>query len=223
MSPEAHSIYPEPQEHHSPHHHEEPVVQPTAMPEPPAPLQDQPFAEPIVMPISASSMAAQQDTGLSELANAPSIAVVKTLSTRGLEYLFMSIALWFAATGLAWALLLLVNGQTKAQLLAFPATSLVVCGPLFAWFFIRLKKAEIANPALRFDASKRRTSQITQTIAYLASLLNIITFVYLVIASTSGSNSISIGKSVLNLLVILVVAGGILAYYWVDEHRSFSK
>lgn len=160
---------------------------------------------------------------LGELANMQSVAVVKTLSVRGLEYLFMSICLWIGAAGLIWSLLLLVNGKTDAQLLAFPVTSLVVCGPIFAWFFIRLKKAELANPALRFDPSKRRTSQITQLVAFLTSLFNIITFVYLLIASTAGNSVISIGTAVVNLLVILAVAGGILAYYWVDEHRSFTK
>jgi hypothetical protein len=158
-----------------------------------------------------------------DFANAPSLAVVKTLSVRGLEYLFMSICLWIGAVGLAWSLILLANGQANARMLAFPATSLIVCVPVFALFFIRLKKAELENPALRFDSSKRRLSQITQTVAFLASLFNVITFVYLVIASTAGTSSISIGKAVLNLIIILVVAGGILAYYWVDEHRSFNK
>lgn len=158
---------------------------------------------------------------LADLANTSSLAVVKTLSVRGLEYLFMSIVLWIGAVSLVWGLLLLVNGAASAQMLAFPATSLVVTLPIFAWFFIRLKKAEIENPALRFDSSKRRLSQITQIVAFLASLFNVITFVYLVVASLSGGAKISLGKAVLNLLVILAVSGGILAYYWVDEHRSF--
>lgn len=166
---------------------------------------------------------AQNQQSIKELANAQPIAVVKTLSTRGLEYVFMSIALWFGASGLIWVLLLLVNGQTSSQLLAFPATTLIVCGPLFAWFFIRLKKAELQDPALRFDPSKRRLSQITQVIAFIVSLVNVITFIYLVIASVSGVSIVSVGKAFLNLLVIMAVAGGILAYYWVDEHRPLSR
>jgi hypothetical protein len=159
---------------------------------------------------------------LANAANAQPVAVIKTLSTRGLEYLFMSICLWIGAVGLTWGILSLVNGSADAKVLAFPATSLVVTGPIFAWFFIRLKRAELANPQLRFDPSKRRTSQITQILAFLTALINVITFVYLIIAASFGSEIISVGKSILNLLVILAVSGGILAYYWVDEHRSFN-
>lgn len=205
-------------------------IYPEVPPTGPLPQQQQPvqvisqqFTSPAVSEKTDQLLTPKQDVSLAALASAPSIAVVKTLSTRGLEYLFMSICLWIGAAGLVASLLLLVNGQTSASTLAFPATSLVVCIPIFAIFFIRLKKAELADPALRFDASKRRTSQITQVLAFLTSLFNIITFVYLLIAATAGNSVVSLGKAVINLLVILVIAGGILAYYWVDEHRSFNK
>jgi len=211
-SPTPHPIYPQPE---------------TGAPQVDAPVQviEQQFTSPDILDAQDAAQLKSRSTlegdGLAGAANAPSVAVVKTLSVRGLEYLFMSICLWIGATSLVWGLLLLVNGAASAQLLAFPATSLVVCLPVFAWFFIRLKKAELENPALRFDSSKRRLSQITQVVAFLATLFNVITFVYLLIASVSGGAKVSIGKAFLNLIVILAVSGGILAYYWIDEHRSF--
>ena len=180
-----------------------------------------------VMPMMANeilkSALVADDDNIKELANAQPIAVVKTLSTRGLEYVFMSIALWFAAAGLIWTLLLLVNGQNSAILLTFPATALIVCAPVFAFFFLRLKKAELNDSALRFDPSKRRLSQITQTVAFIVMLANTVTFVYLVIASATGVTKVSVLKAFLNLLVITTVAGGILAYYWMDEHRPLDR
>lgn len=160
---------------------------------------------------------------LGSLPNDQPVAVVKTLSVRGLEYLFMSVALWFGATGLTWTLLAIANGVSSFASLALPVTFLLVSLPIFALFFVRLKKAELANPALRFDPSKRRLSQITQVFAFLACFINVITFVYMMLSKIAGDGDVSVGKAVLNLLIILAVAGGLLAYYWHDEHRSFKK
>jgi hypothetical protein len=160
---------------------------------------------------------------LGSLPNDQPVAVVKTLSVRGLEYLFMSVALWFGAAGLAWTLLAVANNAASFESLALPVTFLLVSLPVFALFFLRLKKAELANPALRFDPSKRRLSQITQVVAFLACFINAITFVYMILTKVAGGGDVSIGKAVINLLIILAVAGGVLAYYWHDEHRSFKK
>lgn len=160
---------------------------------------------------------------LGSLPNDQPVAVVKTLSVRGLEYLFMSVALWFGATGLTWVLLAIANGSASFSSIALPVTFLLVSIPVFALFFIRLKRDELATPALRFDPSKRRLSQITQVFAFLACFINVITFVYMLLSKMAGEGGISIVKATLNLFIILVVAGGILAYYWYDEHRSFNK
>ncbi len=163
------------------------------------------------------------DSELNELATRQPMPVIKNYSVRGIEYLFMSICLWFGAAGLIWILVVLINGLASSEALGFSTTSLVVTLPIFAWFFLRLKKAELADPRLKFDPSKRRLSQITQTLAFLTSLINVIVFVYSVFVSFSSETPFSIGKAFLSLLAVLVVAGGILAYYWNDEHRSFKK
>ena len=145
--------------------------------------------------------------------------VVKVLSVRGVEYLMMTLALWFGAASLIWSLVSVVNEQTGLSYLAFPIATLVVCVPIFAFFFLRLRKQELVNPALRFEPSKRRMSQITQVLAFLTCLFNIITFVYLIISKIGGDSEASLVKAFLSLLMVLAVAGGILAYYWFDEHR----
>lgn len=158
-------------------------------------------------------------------ANAPSVSgasipVVKVLSVRGLEYLMMSISLWLGAGGLLWGVLTILNGGTSFDILAMPASLALVGIAIFAVFFIRLKRAEMKDPGLRLDASKRRSSQITQLAAFLVMVFNLITFVYIAFSHLGGKSSMSIGKAAINLLVVTVIAGGILAYYWFDEHRG---
>lgn len=150
------------------------------------------------------------------------VPVVKVLSVRGVEYLFMSFFLWLAAGSFIGLVLSLINGMSGFSSLAFPLSMLLVCLPGFAFLFLRLKKAELNNPALRFDASKRRLTQITQVLAFLTCVINIITFVYLILQSMGGEGDTNFGKVLVNMLVILSVAGGILAYYWYDEHRQVS-
>lgn len=147
------------------------------------------------------------------------VPVVKVLSLRGVEYLMMSFTLWIASGALIWTLLSIVNGHSSASLLAMPIALLLVCVPTFGFFFLRLKNQEVTNPELRYEPSKRRLTQITQFLAFITCLFNIVAFVYLIITKVGGSESVSLGKSFLNLIIILIIAGGVLAYYWNDEHR----
>lgn len=147
------------------------------------------------------------------------VAVVQALSVHGVEYAFMTFFLWFVAGTLIGLLLSLFNGGTDFATLSLPLALLLVCVPGFVFFFLRLKKAEVANPALRFDPSKRRLSQFTQVIAFAACVFNVVGLVYTVLQSFGGQSSGSLGKTALNTLVVLVIAGGVLAYYWIDEHR----
>ena len=160
------------------------------------------------------------DTGvLDQQNNGQPVPVVKVLSTRGVEYGMMTLALWVAASTMAWVILNLVNGSGGFDNVVVPTSALVICVPVFGLLFLRLKKAEMADPNLRLDPSKRRWSQTTQFLAYIAVLINLIYFVYALLQKVGGNHAPSIVKSVINLLVILVIAGGILAYYWFDEHR----
>lgn len=148
------------------------------------------------------------------------VPVVKVLSVRGVEYGMMTIALWIAASTLAWVLLNMLNGSKGFSYVVVPTSALVVCIPIFGLLFIRLKRAELRDPNLRLDPSKRRWSQTTQMLAYIACLINLIYFVYVVLQHFSADKPKPISKAIINLSVILVIAGGILAYYWFDEHRA---
>jgi hypothetical protein len=147
-------------------------------------------------------------------------AVVKVLSPRGLEYAFMTIALFTAAFALSAALISLVNGQTSFAVLSFPVACLITALPVFAALFLRLKTAEQRDPQLRFDPSKRRATQFTQIVSFVVGFFTLIGFVTTVFAKLSGQYDGSIVKIFLDVLVIEAVAGGLLAYYWNDEHRS---
>lgn len=153
----------------------------------------------------------------------PSVPVVKVLSVRGVEYGLMTFMVWFGAASIIWCLLALVNGSAGFDNLAFPVSLLLTALPVFGFLFIRLRKAELANPALRTEPSKRRFSQLTQFLAFFASFVSVLTYVYILISAASGSEGTSLVKSGLSSLVVLVVAGGVFTYYWFDEHRTVKR
>ncbi len=152
------------------------------------------------------------------------VPVVKVLSVRGVEYAMMSFALWIGAASLIWLLDSLIMGSVTFMEVSYPLSALIISLPVFALLFLRLKKAEKADSSLRFDASKRRFSQITQFVAFLASFFSVITFVYALINTAGGEVTGSeLGKTAGTTAVTLVIAGGILLYYWRDEHKFTKK
>lgn len=148
------------------------------------------------------------------------IPVVRVLSPMGVEYVFLTITLFAGAIALAAALISLVNGKTDFQVLSFPVAVLLVTVPVFALLFLRLKKLEIARPERKLDASKRRSTQFTQIVTFAACLFALIGFVFDIFAKLGGQSGPSILKAGLDALCVLAVAGGILFYYWHDEHKS---
>jgi hypothetical protein len=131
----------------------------------------------------------------------------------------MHIALWLVAGSLIVGLLAIIGGESSFEVMAFPASLLIVAGPIFGFLYMRLRAGELANPALRFEASKRRMSQITQTLAFVTVISNLVAFVYRLLQEVGGNGSGSLWKTALSLLVVVAVAGGLLAYFWVDGHR----
>jgi len=212
-----------------PHHH-----QPTDGGMPPGPAQSvppayghepaqhaQPWAPPhepmpVAQPMSAPIEIPQLQSGQSPRP----VPVVQVLSPVGVEYVFMIISLVTAAIGLTAALLAMVNGKFDFTVLAFPAALLVTGVPVFAFLFLRLKKLELRNPALKLDPSKRRTTQATQIISFIVSMFTVVGLIFAILAKLGGQSDVSIGKAILDALCVLVVAGGILAYYWHDEHKG---
>jgi hypothetical protein len=191
---------------------------------PPAPLASAYVSPPEPAPPSPQSSVVPQmpdpQPALPDSSAVVPVAVVRVLSPRGVEYVFLTIALFTGAIGLGSALISLVNGKTDFSVLAFPAALLVVAVPVFAWLFLRLKKAELLNPALKLDPSKRRSTQFTQIATFVVGFFTLVGFVSALFAKMAGDYNGSITKLILDVLVVLLVAGGMLVYYWRDEHRA---
>lgn len=174
--------------------------------------------------------------GAAARSNSPQ-PVVQSLSTRGLEYYIMFIALGVAAISLGSLLHSNVNNllgagdnyglsQTNVSL---ASAALVVSLPVLIALFLRLKKAEITDPSLRHDPSRKRSVQVTLIVTFLIGLGNIIFFVYSLMAGSNSPERYSaIGTEAatgplgnfIHLLITLAIAGGIFAYYWFDEHHK---
>lgn len=190
----------------------EPAAEHPAVHHIPAPMHDLFTArgpEPVIKeekPVAANS-------------NDTPMAIVKMYSTRGVEYAMMSIALWLLAGSMITAIINLANGETSMSTLATPLSLMLVCFPIFAVLFLRLKKAEKLDPSVKRDPSRRRFIQITQLVAFISLLVNTVVFVYEVLNKLSDSAGQSIGKSLINLAIVTAVAGPIFAYYWREEHR----
>jgi hypothetical protein len=153
----------------------------------------------------------------------PSVPVVKVYSVRGVEYGLMTFMVHAGAAGLIWCLLALVNGEAGFDSLAFPVAVLLSALPVFGYLFLRLRKAELADPKLRFEPSKRRWSQLTQFITFFACFFNLVGFIYTLVSKMGGDDSGSLAKSFGSFDVVLVVAGGVIAYYCMDEHRNAGR
>lgn len=159
----------------------------------------------------------EQSAGRIALSPTP---VVRVLSPMGVEYVFLVILLLSAAAAFSGSLMLMINGQMNLDALSFPAAALLVTVPAFALLFLRLKKMELRRPELRFDPSKRRSTQFVQIFMFVVTLLTLVGFFFAIFTKLAGNApSMSIGKAILNTLSVLVVSGGILTYYWHDEHK----
>src|ERR1035441_4219828 len=151
------------------------VVSPEPSPPPPRTLPHTPPPPP-----SLPAMSPQSAGGVVPM------PVVRVLSPRGVEYVFMTVALLTGALGLGSALISLVNGKTEFSVMAFPAATLLVSVPVFAWLFLRLKATELADPSLRLDPSKRRSTQFIQIASFLVSFFTVIGYVSAVFDKMSG-------------------------------------
>lgn len=148
------------------------------------------------------------------------VPVVRVLSPVGVEYVFLIICLFAGAIALTTALISMVNGKFDFSVLAFPAATLLVTVPVFALFFLHLKKLELKNPELRLDPSKRRSTQFTQIVAFITVLFTLIGFVFDIFMKLGGQSGITVLKAALDSACVFLVAGGILYYYWRDEHKA---
>lgn len=157
------------------------------------------------------------------------IAVIQQRTTRGLEYIIMFIALGVTAIALGALLHSLVDnvfGFTSdlTELTSYAVPALLVAMPIFAILFLRLKKAELAEPNIRTDPSRRHAIQLLLIVAFAWGLGRLIVYIYSLMNgggdSYLGSNIAAPLGNFLHTLVTVGIAGSIFAYYWADEHRE---
>lgn len=127
--------------------------------------------------------------------------------------------LWALAISVSWVLIALVNGETGFELLAAPLSLLIVGLPVFWFFFRRLKTAELLNPSMRVESTKRRFSQITQVVSFFVVFFAALAMVEGIIGSIGGESE-GLGKVIVSSLILIAVWGGLFAYYWSDEHKA---
>lgn len=160
------------------------------------------------------------------------IAVVQNLSVRGFEYAIMFLTLWSVAISIIVLALSAVSdffnkaegsytyGQGNTAN-AFFITVLIVSFPIFAFMFLRLKKAEFEDPALKQDQSRRKLVQITQLLGFITAMGFTIYFIYSLISPNDvSSGSPSALERLLDTLVAIAVAGGIFMYYWREDRNK---
>jgi hypothetical protein len=213
---------------------DEPITAGIIMPDKPAPVVKAPdLGRPERFDSVAVGMAPGQD-GPGSAGVVPG-AVVATYSTRGLEYFIMLISLGIAASSVASLLhssLDQLYGSTNqlygTTLVSLSSAALVVTLPIFAFLFLRLKKAELENPMFKSDPSRKRAIQIMLVLTFLVGICNVISYLfaifnggkedtaYSLVATGQGTGVVG---NALHMLITLVIAGSIFAYYWYDEHR----
>ncbi|MGI9027332.1 MAG: DUF5671 domain-containing protein [Candidatus Saccharimonadales bacterium] len=164
------------------------------------------------------------------------IAVMNVSTTRGIEYLIMFIALWITATAIASLLHHSVETLSGIDgiyygIAPLAAPALIVSLPIFGYLFLRLKKAEIEEPEIRKDPSRKRAIQLTLLVTFLIGIGKIIAYLFsLINGGGEGGGIFEDGYEteyvispiydILHAIITLGIAGGIFVYYWRDIHKK---
>lgn len=180
--------------------------------------------------------AGQFSSASSVTASAQPMAVVNVATTRGIEYSIMFIGLWITATAVGFLLHSSVNTlsgrESYAESLApYAGAAAIVALPIFLLLFLRLKKAELTEPSLRSDPSRKRAIQLTLLVTFLIGIFKIIGYIFSLLNGGSESGGLFGGSygddlaispifDLLHSLITLGIAGAIFAYYWVDIHKK---
>ena len=151
--------------------------------------------------------------------NNESMPVVKVWSIKGVEYAIMTFMLWAIAIAITWVVVVLINGSAGFVQLSAPLALLIVSLPIFAVFFLRLKKAELADSSLKTESTKRKFSQITQIISFIVVFFSLLAIVATILNAVGGESE-NAGKAISTGVAFVVVWSALFAYYWFDEHRN---
>lgn len=168
------------------------------------------------------------------------IAVVQRYTTVGIEYAVMFLALGFAAISLGVLLHELADawffGDPTDESASMAGVTALVTLPIFTTLFMRLKRRENAEPAVRSDASRRKGVQLTLLVSFIWGIWTVIYYLYSLVNSLSGgvpdysyyyetqplTPALFQVQQLVHALITIAIAGGIFGYYWHDEHRHTS-
>ena len=157
------------------------------------------------------------------------VPVVYNYTARGVEYFLMLITLAVSAVSLGALLHSIVgamfnDGGTNIfvdGIMSFAGSALIVCLPLFIFFFLRLKSAEMTSPRLRHDPSRRRAFQIAIFSSFTIGVFSLIGYVYTIFnTSDLYGGGESVGLTIADMIITLGIVGGIFAYFWLDNQRE---
>lgn len=188
-------------------------------------------------PVTRVAAGAAPTAAAAQQSNQP-LSVVSTVSTRGFEYAIMFFALLASAFSLGLIILTYIENyfagpivndpyanytydSTSQGVYTFGVTVLLVTLPIFMVLFLRLKKAELLNPDLKKDASRRRMSHLAQFVAFLFGIGYVVYFIYALLNGVgSEGESTNLAKAFWQTLVTVAIAGSIFVYLWRDEHAA---
>jgi hypothetical protein len=85
--------------------------------------------------------------------------------------------------------------------------AIMVSFPLFAFFFYRITKRSLENPATRELSARKKLTYFTMIVAFIILICNVISIVYNFISGNTTTNFL------LHFLVSVGVSGIIFAYY----------
>lgn len=156
-------------------------------------------------------------------------AVGRTEVTRVHEYLLSGIALAAAATGVALAVVALVDVVNPAPLVGSvvngvlaAATLVLVGGPLWWWFWRRVERARRADPAGEAASPSRRVYLVLLFgVAGLVAVVVVLVAAFIVIddviRATVGSGTL---RDMRVPLGVLVAAGAVSGYHWMVQRED---
>lgn len=170
------------------------------------------------------------------------IAVVDQLSTKGFEYKLFAIALVLSLVAIIMSINNLLYDTSNGS---FYLSMLVVSLPVMVVFYLRLRRAELKDPALKKDPSRRKISQAIMVVTFLAIIIHSIAILFLTIsgeysrpacpsydssysynqyqssqpADNCTYNDRALGKDFASLAVTYLFAGSIFYKFWRDEQK----
>lgn len=148
---------------------------------------------------------------------APSKGKTGRTGLRGVEYIFLTIALVTAASSLIivlnnWINSSFLGGQTDFYTMAFPVSALIISLPVFALLLMDVTRAERRAGAGR-NPYKVWCSQIIRIIAFATCFFTLIWLIYGIFLHAGGEDQASLSILIVDSAVVVAVAGGILGYY----------